>query len=101
MKQNFIGKGVINMAGKKIHKGNHHDNDCEHYEDEYLLSCTTKTKSGLNIKWDCYMFDNSCDGKPAEHSLCLRMGDSGGDYISIDLKDMIKMYLRDRTNRWE
>lgn len=89
------------MAGKKIHKGKHHDNDCEHYEDEYLLSCTTKTKSGLNIKWDCYMFDNSCDGKPAEHSLCLRMGDSGGDYISIDLKDMIKMYLRDRTNRWE
>ncbi|HAI38156.1 MAG TPA: hypothetical protein DCM40_08545 [Maribacter sp.] len=89
------------MAGKKIHKGNHHDNDCEHYEDEYLLSCTTKTKSGLNIKWDCYMFDNSCDGKPAEHSLCLRMGDSGGDYISIDLKDMIKRYLCDRTNRWE
>ena len=100
MKQNFIGKGVINMAGKKIHKGKHHDNDCEHYEDEYLLSCTTKTKSGLNIKWDCYMFDNSCDGEPAEHSLCLRMGDSG-NYISIDLKDMIKMYLSDRTNRWE
>ena len=89
------------MAGKKIHKGKHHHNDCEHNEDEYLLSCITRTKSGENIKWDCYMFDNSYhDNDPAKHSLCLRMGDSG-NYISTDLNTLIKCYLMDRTDRWE
>lgn len=87
----------MNKNKNAIHKGHHYHNDCEHSNDEYAFSMEIRLGNGNKLPFDVYLLNGKSFNESQQ--MCMRMG-SSGNYISTNLYDVVKSYLKNKCHDW-
>ena len=83
----------MNKRKNAIHKGELHDNCCEHLTSQYMFSCKTFDHNDEVVGWDIYLLPPREYQNPNDFRLCLRNGDECHAYESINLEVVLRDYL--------